>query len=132
MRRRDPSLIRLLEPQAEAAVGGASATEAMSARVRHAQARGLAAGEASVSAVARVLAVSPRTLQRRLADEGTSFHRLLDDVRREAAERHLDASVLAIGEISFMLGFSEPAAFHRAFKRWHRVTPQTYRARRRG
>jgi AraC-like DNA-binding protein len=128
MRRRDPTLIRLLEPQAEAAVGGASTTGGMRERVRGAQVRALAAGDASVSAVARVLAVSPRTLQRRLTDEGTSFQQLLDDVRRETAERHLNDSVLAIAEISFVLGYSEPAAFHRAFKRWHRVTPQTYRA----
>jgi AraC-like DNA-binding protein len=132
MRRRDPSLIRLLEPHAEAAVDGAATGATMRDSVRRAQARGLAAGDATIEAVARTLAVSPRTLQRRLADEGTTFHRLLDDVRREAAERHLSDSALAIGEIAFVLGYSEPAAFHRAFRRWHRVTPQSFRAMRPG
>jgi AraC-like DNA-binding protein len=80
-----------------------------------------------VGAIARTLAVSQRTLQRRLADEGTTYQAVLDDVRREMAERHLHDTALAIAEISFLLGYSEPAAFHRAFKRWHGVTPQTYR-----
>jgi AraC-like DNA-binding protein len=48
-------------------------------------------------------------------------------VRREAAERHLGESALSIAEISFVLGYSEPAAFHRAFRRWHGTTPQAYR-----
>ena len=125
LRRRDPSLVRLLEPHAEAAVSGETTAQAMRERVRRAQARGLAAGDASVRAIARTLAVSQRTLQRRLADEGTTYQAVLDDVRREMAERHLHDTALAIAEISFLLGYSEPAAFHRAFKRWHGVTPQT-------
>jgi AraC-like DNA-binding protein len=131
MRRRDPVLVRLLEPQAEAAVNVAAPAASLSTRVRQAQGRGLPAGEASVAAIARALAISPRTLQRRLADEGATFQQLLDDVRRGMAERHLSESALAIAEISFLLGYSEPAAFHRAFRRWHRVTPQAYRAERR-
>jgi AraC-like DNA-binding protein len=130
MRRRDPSLVRLLEPHADVAVSGATTPMALRERVRRAQARGLTAGDASVGTVARVLALSARTLQRRLADEGTSYQAELDHVRREVAERHLHDSALAIAEISFLLGYSEPAAFHRAFKRWHHVTPQAYRAAR--
>lgn len=54
---------------------------------------------------------------------------LLDDVRKAAAGRYLDESTLAIGEIAYLLGYSEPAAFHRAFKRWYAATPEQFRAR---
>jgi AraC-like DNA-binding protein len=64
------------------------------------------------------LHMSPRTLHRRLEEEGTSFRQVLTEVRRELAARHLSERRLAIGEIAFLLGFSEPSAFHRAFKRW--------------
>jgi AraC-like DNA-binding protein len=131
MRRRDPALLALLERHAEARAAGDPDDETVSRRVRGALESGLARGEASLAAVARTLAMTPRTIQRRLAGEGATFNALLDAVRREAAERHLRGSVLSIAEIAFVLDFSEPAAFHRAFRRWHRVTPQAYRAGRR-
>jgi AraC-like DNA-binding protein len=62
-----------------------------------------------------------------LSDEGTSFRQILSEVRRELASRHLIEQRLAIGEIAFLLGFSEPSAFHRAFKRWTGHAPLTYR-----
>ena len=71
--------------------------------------------------------MSPRTLHRRLEDEGTSFRQVLGEVRRELAARHLSERQLAISEIAFLLGFSEPSAFHRAFKRWTGHAPLTYR-----
>jgi len=77
--------------------------------------------------VARHLAIAPRTLQRRLAAKGVSYQQVVDDVRRDAAERLLADPSLAVSQIGYLLGFSEPSAFHRAFKRWHDVTPQEYR-----
>ena len=76
-----------------------------------------------------MLATSQRTLQRRLAAEGVSFQQLQDDVRREAAERLLADRSLAANEIGYLLGFSEPSAFHRACKRWFRATPLEFRKR---
>jgi len=55
------------------------------------------------------------------------YDALVDRVRRESAERLLADASLSIGEIGYLLGFSEPSAFQRAFRRWHRCTPQTYR-----
>ncbi|MEP7120138.1 MAG: AraC family transcriptional regulator [Byssovorax sp.] len=78
------------------------------------------------SAAAR-LAVSPRTLRRRLQEEGTTFHDVLDATRCELAKRHLGDERIALGEVAFRLGFSEPSAFHRAFKRWTGQTPLAYR-----
>lgn len=73
------------------------------------------------------LAVSPRTLRRRLQEEGTTFQDVLDETRCELAKRHLSDERLALGEVAFLLGFSEPSAFHRAFKRWTGQTPLAYR-----
>ena len=87
----------------------------------------LARGLPDVDAVARHLAIAPRTLQRRLAAKGVSYQQVVDDVRRDAAERLLADPSLAVSQIGYLLGFSEPSAFHRAFKRWHDVTPQEYR-----
>ncbi len=75
----------------------------------------------------RVPAGPSRTLQRRLARAGTSFEALCDDARRTAAETYLRDTTLSISEVTYLLGYSEPAAFHRAFKRWHGKTPLAFR-----
>lgn len=71
--------------------------------------------------------MSGRTLHRRLHDERTSFRRILDEVRRDVAVALLDDQATAISEIAFILGYSEPAAFTRSFKRWTGETPLTAR-----
>jgi AraC-like DNA-binding protein len=81
--------------------------------------------EHTLGELARRMGIAPRTLQRYLSAEGTGLHRLLDDTRRELALRHL-GNHTAIAETAFLLGFSEPSAFHRAFKRWTGRTPQHY------
>jgi AraC-like DNA-binding protein len=86
-------------------------------------------GELTLAALARIQKQSARTLQRRLADEGTSVTTLVESVRRERAFAYLAAN-LPIGEVSYLLGFSEPRAFHRAFRRWTGETPQAWRASR--
>ncbi|MFC4513601.1 AraC family transcriptional regulator [Streptomyces ehimensis] len=73
------------------------------------------------------LAVSPATLRRRLREEGTSYRRLKDQVRREAALAGLTGGREPIVELAARLGFSEDAAFHRAFRRWTGTTPGAYR-----
>ena len=76
---------------------------------------------------ARTLAVSRRTLSRHLADEGSSFRHILDDVRREFACALLQDHSLSVGEVAFFLQYSEPAAFNRSFRRWTGRTPRTFR-----
>jgi AraC-like DNA-binding protein len=71
----------------------------------------------TLSGVASELATSTRTLRRQLADEGWSFTRLVDDIRRERADELL-ASGVSAKEIAFTLGFSHPSAFSRAYRRW--------------
>ncbi|MDD3763311.1 MAG: AraC family transcriptional regulator [Nevskiales bacterium] len=79
--------------------------------------------------VATQLAMSNRSLQRRLADAGLSFTQLIEQVRRELAERHLRESGLDLTDIAFLLGYSEQSAFQRAFKRWTGLTPSAWRSR---
>jgi AraC-like DNA-binding protein len=130
LRRRDAALHDLLAGQADAIVSRRKRSESASDELRHALAVRVARGDAeaqTLEAVARQLAMSPRKLQRRLADEGSSFQEILAETRREAAERFLAESALSAAEVGYLLGYSEPAAFHRAFKRWYGVTPVAYR-----
>jgi len=99
----------------------------LSERVRRLMGEQLGATSMTPASVARALAVSRRTLSRRLAGEGTSFHALLNDVRREFACALLQDHSLSVGDVAFFLQYSEPAAFHRAFRRWTGQTPQTFR-----
>lgn len=80
--------------------------------------------------VAHHLAVSVRTLQRRLREHRTTFQATVSEVRLTLAASYLAERDLAVSEIAFVLGFSEPSAFHRAFKRAFGCTPAEYRARR--
>ncbi|MBZ6477371.1 AraC family transcriptional regulator [Streptomyces griseocarneus] len=82
-----------------------------------------------VAQLAARLAVSPATLRRRLQEEGTSYQRLKDQVRRDAAIAGLAEGREPIAELAARLGFSEDTAFHRAFRRWTGVTPGVYRLR---
>lgn len=82
-----------------------------------------------IAVVARRLAMTPRTLQRRLARAGTSFESLCDHARKQAARTYLADTTLSIAEVTYLLGYSEPTAFHRAFRRWHGTTPQAFRTR---
>jgi AraC-like DNA-binding protein len=77
--------------------------------------------------IAKELHLTSRTLRRKLDLEGTSFQELKDDVRRDAAIHYLSQPSTPISEISRKLGFSEPAAFTRAFKQWTGVAPGIYR-----
>ena len=98
--------------------------------VRAAIRRELRGGDPSLEHVAKQLAMSPRTLQRRLRDLGESYADLLDEVRHAAATVYLDDREIALSEVAYLLGFSEQSSFTRAFKRWTGVTPSEYRGRR--
>ena len=88
----------------------------------------LADKSAGIAAIATELGMSSRNLSRRLADEGTSFSRVVDQLRQDSAKAHVSAGKLSNSEIAYLLGFSEPSAFHRAFRRWTGTTPGRYRS----
>lgn len=129
LRRRDPVLAKLLQQQADAAIARLPPLDGVALDVRRALTARVNGGDTRIQAVARALATSVRSLQRRLAAAGLSYQQLLDAARKDAADRHLTDSSLSIGEVAYLLGYSEAAAFIRAFRRWHKETPQTYRAR---
>jgi AraC-like DNA-binding protein len=99
-----------------------------SVRVRRALAKRLGVAPASIGQVGRVLAVHPRTLQRRLAGEGTSFGRVLDDVRREAAHRYITGTELPFGQVAALVGFAEHSTLTHAVRRWYGTSPRRLRA----
>jgi AraC-like DNA-binding protein len=127
LRRRDPVLQGVLESHAAEVLARIPSGDDVATELRRVLARRVAGGDTRVTAVARDLATSVRTLQRRLAEAGLSYQELLDRSRCEAAERHLRDPSLSISEIAWLLGYSEASAFHRAFKRWQGVSPQAFR-----
>ena len=128
LRRRDPILRSMLEQQADKIAAPLAVADPIVIDVRRVLARRLAKGEIQIEGVARALLTSTRSLQRRLATAGVSYQQVVDGARQEAADRYLSNSTLSIGEIAYLLGYSEPAAFHRAFRRWKGITPQGFRA----
>lgn len=97
------------------------------ARVRSTIEQELRGGNPRLESIARQLAMSPRTLQRRLADEGVLFNDLLDDRRLKAAKTYLAQRDVAGAEVAYLLGFAEQSSFNHAFKRWTGRTPTEYR-----
>ena len=88
----------------------------------------LSSGRVTIKKVAADLGSSERTLSRRLAETGTSFDQLIDDIRKDLAMRYLDEGKVKLQELAFLLGFSTHASFTSAFKRWTGKTPSESRA----
>jgi AraC-like DNA-binding protein len=124
----DPVLGGYLRKQADLLVEHVSGPRAVSRECARRIGELLSQGEPSQTTISRQMGMSERTLQRRLQSEGTTFNELLDDSRRTIAFSYLADRKLAAYEVSFLLGYAEPATFFRAFKRWTGQTPQQYRA----
>ncbi|MDN5916426.1 MAG: AraC family transcriptional regulator [Pseudonocardia sp.] len=96
-------------------------------RVRAALARSLGTSPARISAVARLLRMHPRTLQRHLAAEHTTFETVLDEVRRETAHRLITRTDLPFSQVTAMIGLAEQSALTRVSRRWFGDTPRAVR-----
>jgi len=131
LRRRDPVLRQVLETQGNEILDRLPARNGLAFEVQRALTGRVAGGDARISSLARHFAMSARTLQRRLAAEGISYQELREEARREAAGRYIGESKLTVAEVAYLIGYSEPAPFHRAFKRWYRMTPDAFRETRR-
>ncbi|HET9782869.1 MAG TPA: AraC family transcriptional regulator [Candidatus Dormibacteraeota bacterium] len=81
-------------------------------------------GDVGIDAVANRMSVSRQTLFRKLKAEGTTFEHTLDDLRHMLAVEYLDGKKVSVNETAYLLGFSEPAAFSHAFKRWTGRSPR--------
>jgi len=82
--------------------------------------------DSSIESVAKRLGMSARSLQRGLADEKTRYNDLLAEVRAEFAKRYLTRGVISASEVAYLVGFTEPPAFFKAFKRWTGMTPREF------
>ena len=82
---------------------------------------------AGFEALAAQMRMSPSTLRHRLQAEGQNYAGIKDEIRRDLAIEMLQTSSLGIGEIAVQLGFSEPSAFHRAFRKWTATSPAAFR-----
>jgi AraC-like DNA-binding protein len=128
MRASSPVLAEAFAAQATRLLDKIHGKQGMAGRVHADVAAHLGSEMVSMEKTAKRLAVGVATLRRKLQDEGTTFSEIVDELRRELAERYLKQNTSAIGEIAFLLGFSDVRAFGRAFKRWTNVSPSEYRA----
>lgn len=96
-------------------------------RVRQAIIQKLPAGEPQRSEIAHAVHLGEKTLQRRLSEEGTSFVELVNETRKELAQRYVADANLPLAEVAFRLGFAEQSGFTRAFKRWTGLAPAEFR-----
>lgn len=124
----DEALWRVLKRRADDLLVQERARELLHERVRHVLRHEADLGSVNPSNIARRLGISPRSLRRRLGDEGHSLSALADEVRRDLSLSELLNPEMPIKRIADRVGFSEVSAFHRAFKRWTGVTPARYRA----
>ncbi len=123
----DPALFSVLDRHARMLLDQLPPASETVDRVRRAIEAELTGGQPRLESVARRLAMSPRTLQRRLSDEGVVFNDLLDEMRLRAAKAYLAQRDIAAAEVAYLLGFAEQSSFNHAFKRWTGQTPTEYR-----
>jgi AraC-like DNA-binding protein len=96
--------------------------------VRTALSETMSGDRPAIAKVAKCLGMSPRTMQRRLGELGTTYQDVLDGVRRRSARQLLASTDLGVGEVAFLLGFEEVNSFTRAFHAWEGTTPAKWRA----
>lgn len=125
----DPRLWRVIERHAEALLAARpAAPTSLAARIARELTGALGEGAPSLEGMARRLRMSARSLQRHLQAEGLRYDTLLEGLRRDLALSYLADPKVAIAEVAYLVGYSEPSAFHRAFKRWTGTTPGELRA----
>ena len=125
----DPALFSVLDAHARMLLEQLPAVPDLVGRVRAAIEAELGGGQPRLESIARRLAMSPRTLQRRLKDHAVVFNDLVDELRFRAAKSYLAQRDIAGSEVAYLLGFADQSSFHRAFRRWTKLTPSEFRRR---
>jgi AraC-like DNA-binding protein len=123
----DPSLFRIVEGAALRELAGLTESTSQISVITAKISQALRTGDCSMEYVASSLGMSNRSLQRALENEGTSYRKVLDNVRRSIAERYLVDTDRPVKEIAFLLGFSEVSAFSRAVRNWFGASPRALR-----
>jgi AraC-like DNA-binding protein len=127
LRTANPAMLQKLEEHLAQLQAKHAALQTLSGQVRCAVESALQERIPSAEKVAKQLGMSVRTLTRRLDAEGTSYKKLLDEVRAALAARYLHDGKHSAEQVALLLGFSETSAFLRAFKRWHGTSLTEYR-----
>jgi AraC-like DNA-binding protein len=123
----DPRLCQILQRYLEHVLPDMPREDEVVSSVRKAIAETMHEGDPTIARVAKKLALSPRTLERRLKERGTRFKKLMDDTRRRFAIDYLKDGDHTLTQIAFLLGYSEASSFNHAFKRWIGSNPLKYR-----
>jgi AraC-like DNA-binding protein len=119
----DPPLLDVLDRAAAGALAGRPEGSPLLALLRRRVRETLAEGPPTLASLARALRLSPRTLQRRLSEEGTALKDVVDEVRQDLALEYVRDARRPLGEVAYLLGYAELTSFLRAFKRWTGKTP---------
>ncbi|RZL02921.1 MAG: AraC family transcriptional regulator [Rubrivivax sp.] len=127
LRQPDPTLLRLMEEQVDAAMAQLPDAGDLAEMTRRVVAHLAPRGTPELAQVAQELRLSPRVFYRRLAEQGLNFRALRDTALRQVAELHLRDPRLTLAEVGALVGYSEQSAFSRAFKRWSGVPPLQWR-----
>jgi AraC-like DNA-binding protein len=123
----DAALLAVFEGNATRTLEALAARGGVSGRVLRVLGARLKGAVPPLSEVASALAMSERAVQRSLTEEQTSYRQLVDDVRKNLAIEHLSRPGTSATDVAFLLGFSEPSAFTRAFRRWTGAPPTAFR-----
>jgi AraC-like DNA-binding protein len=125
----NPALQRLLDQHAQTLAQRQPKAWTLQDQVAVQLERALPQGDHSLERISAKLGATPRTLQRQLKAEGTSFQEVLDHTRQTLAQEHLKGSKVSVLELAFLLGYNDESAFVRAFRRWTGTSPGAWRAR---
>src|SRR5712691_4884273 len=126
--RTNPYLSEIMSARAEELLKSLERSKTTRGRVESLLVPILHTGEATVEMIASKLGLSRQTLFRKLKAEGVTFERVLDEMRHHLALYYLNGKKVSVNQTAYLLGFSEPAAFSRAFKRWTGSSPRTMQA----
>lgn len=124
----DKTLVSYLETLADQKLASIGAERTLRDRVHRVLWAELSERTPNLEGVARALGMSARTLQRQLRQEGATFAKLLDGLRREMAPTLLRDGQHGVSEVAFLLGYEDPSAFRRAFQRWFARSPRSFRS----
>jgi AraC-like DNA-binding protein len=123
----DARLYRILQRYLENVLAEMPREDKLLAAIRKTIAEAMREGVPTLERIAKTLALSERSLERRLKERGTNFKKLVEDTRRRFAANYLKDREHTLTQIAFLLGYSEVSAFNRAFKRWTGATPLKFR-----
>lgn len=124
---RNAELLDMLAPQLDKELAQHTKPGSLIELVRGAIQQRLTGSRPTIEDIARDLHMSPRSLQRRLQEAGSSYQRMLDDARHQMARYYLGNSVLELNETAYLLGYEDSNSFTRAFRGWEGVPPGTWR-----